>query len=185
MDVDFVPAQLNPALAKEQAPEVFKVKFSTTKGDFVVEVTRAWAPLGAERIYNLVKINYYKDVAFYRVDDTQAEFGISGKPEITAAWQENKMRDDPRKQNNDRGFVAFATSGPNTRWAPLVIHLKSDRKLDEVGWTPVGKVIQGLEVVESLGKGQVPDKVKLLGGGNKYLKGASPQLDYVKSATLL
>jgi hypothetical protein len=114
-DASFNPALLNPALTNEQAPEKFKVKFSTDKGDFVVEVNRAWAPLGAERLYNLVKIGYYTDVAFYKVDGSTAEFGISGNPEVSSAWHESAIKADPPKQPNDRGYVAFAKARPNDR----------------------------------------------------------------------
>jgi len=193
VDAAFNPALLNPALAGDHAPEKFKVKFSTTKGDITVEVTRAWAPLGADRLFNLVKIGYYKDSAFFRVDGSEAEFGISGTPEVNTAWLEAKLHDDPPKQPNDRGMVAFSVSGPNSRWAPLLIHQKTNHDLDKVGYAPLGKVVSGMEVVDSLYKdygegppnGKGPDRVKLQGGGNTYLKKSFPQLDYVTGATLL
>jgi peptidyl-prolyl cis-trans isomerase A (cyclophilin A) len=183
---------LNPALANERAPEKFKIKFTTTKGDFVVEVTSAWAPLGAERLYNLVKIGYYRDVAFYKVDSTTAEFGIHGKPEVSSAWRDSAIQDDPPKQPNDRGYVAFARSRANSRWAPLVVYTKSNRDLDQVGYAPVGKVIQGMNVLDSLNKAlgegatvKGPDASKVEVGGNSYLKASFPQLDYVTGASLL
>jgi cyclophilin family peptidyl-prolyl cis-trans isomerase len=188
IDASFSPALLNPALTNEQAPEKFKVKFETAKGDFVVEVTKAWAPLGAERLYNLVKIGYYTDVAFYKVDGATAEFGISGNPEVSAAWHESAIKDDPPKQPNERGYVAFAKSRPNARWAPLVVHLKSNRELDQVGYAPIGKIVQGMNVIDGLKKADPstsPDAAKVQAGGNTYLKASFPQLDYVKSATLL
>jgi len=183
-------ALFNPALTDEQAPEKFKVKFSTAKGDFVVEVMRTWAPLGAERLYNLVKVGYYNDVGFYKVDGSVAEFGINGNPEVSAAWLESTIKDDPPKQPNDRGYVAFAKSRPNGRWAPLVIHQKNNRELDHVGYAPVGRVVQGMNVIDSLKKvqsegGGAPDAAKLQVGGNTYLKASFPQIDYVTSATLL
>jgi peptidyl-prolyl cis-trans isomerase A (cyclophilin A) len=180
-DPSFNPALLNPALTNEQAPEKFKVKFTTTKGDFVVEVTRAWAPLGAERLYNLAKIGYYNDVAFYRVDDSSAEFGIHGKPEVSAAWAEVAIKDDPPKQPNDRGYVR---ARPNARWGPLVVYLKNSRELDQVGYAPVGRVIQGMNVLDSLSKAK-GDIARVQAGGNSYLRASLPQLDYVKSASLL
>jgi len=183
-DAAFSPALLNPSLANEQAPDKFKVKFTTSKGDFVVEVTKAWAPLGAERLYNLVKVGYYTDVAFYRVDDSTAEFGIHGKPEISAAWAEMAMKDDPPKQPNDRGYVAFPRSRPNTRWAPLVVHLKNNRELDQVGYAPVGRVVQGMNVLDALSRVN-GDATKVQSGGDTYLKASFPKLDYVKSASLL
>jgi len=188
VDASLSPALLNPALTNEQAPATFKVKFSTTKGDFVVEVTTAWAPLGAERLYNLVKIGYYNDVAVYKADTATAEFGINGNPEVSAVWHESAIKDDPPKQANDRGYVAFAKSRPNARWAPLVVHLKANRDLDQVGYAPIGRVVQGMNVVDSLKKAQAsatPDAAKLQTGGNTYLKASFPQLDYVKSASVL
>jgi len=188
IDASFNPALLNPTLTNEQAPEKFKVKFSTDKGDFVVEVNRAWAPLGAERLYNLVKIGYYTDVAFYKVDGSTAEFGISGNPEVSAAWHESAIKDDPPKQPNDRGYVAFAKARPNARWGPLVIHLKANRDLDQVGYAPVGRIIQGMNVIDALKRVEssaAPEAAKVQTGGNTYLKATFPQLDYVKSASLL
>jgi peptidyl-prolyl cis-trans isomerase A (cyclophilin A) len=192
IDASFSPALLNPALTNEQAPDKFRVKFTTTRGDFVVEVTRAWAPLGAERLYNLVKIGYFTDNAFYKVDGSTAEFGIHGNPEVSAAWHEAMVRDEPPKQPNERGYVAFAKSRPNSRWAPLVIHLKNNRDLDQVGYTPIGRVTQGMNVVDALSRARGadsnaanPDAVKLQTGGNVYLKASFPQLDYVTSAALL
>jgi len=182
------PALLNPALAGESPPDKFKVKFSTAKGDFVVEVTSAWAPLGAERLYNLVKIGYYTDVAAYKVDARTAEFGISGSPDVNSVWNDSAIRDDPPKQPNDRGYVAFARSRPNARWAPLVIHLKANRDLDQVGYAPVGRVVQGMNVVDALRKtesGAAPDASRLQMGGDVYLKASFPQVDYIKSASLL
>src|SRR4051812_8898014 len=189
VDASFVPALLNPALTNEKAPEKFKVKFTTTKGDFVVEITRAWAPLGAERLYNLVKIGYYNNVAFFKVDGSEADFGISGNPDVSAAWREVAMRDDAPKQPNARGYVTFAKSGPNTRWAPLVVHLQDRLELAQVGYAPVGRVVQGLNVLDTLDKNEgdpaSPDPVKVQQGGESYLKAAFPKLDYVTGASLL
>ncbi len=184
VDPAFNPALLNPSLTNEQAPEKFKVKFTTSKGDFVVEVTRAWAPLAAERLYTLVKIGYYTDVAFYRVDDSSVEFGIHGKPEVSAAWAELAMKDDPPKQPNDRGYLGFVRPRPNGRWAPLVVYLKNSRELDQVGYSPVARVVQGMNVLDSLSKA-TGEAAKIQAGGNTYLKASLPQLDYVKSASLL
>jgi peptidyl-prolyl cis-trans isomerase A (cyclophilin A) len=190
IDATFNPALLNPALTNEKAPEKFKVKFTTTKGDFVVEVMQSWAPLGAERLYNLVKIGYYANIALFNVDGSTAEFGIHGNPEVSAAWREASLRDEPPRQPNDRGNIAFAKSRPHSRWAPLVVHLKNNRDLDQVGYVPIGRVIQGMSVLDSLSKAQRegakrPDPVKLETGGDAYLKASFPQVDYVTSAVLL
>jgi len=188
IDASFNPALINPALTKEQPPDKFKVKFTTAKGDFVIEVQKAWAPLAAERFYNLVKIGYYNDDAIYRIDGNTVEFGVNGKPEVSAAWMETKIQDEAPKQPNDRGYVVFPKSRPNSRWAPLAIHTKSNTDLDQAGYAPFGKVIQGMNVVDSLTRMPVaksPDPAKIQQGGNSYLKTSFPELEYVKSAALL
>jgi peptidyl-prolyl cis-trans isomerase A (cyclophilin A) len=186
---------INPLLTGDQAPEKFRAKFTTTKGDFTVEVIRSWAPLGADRFYNLVKLGFYKDVAFFRVvEGFVAQFGIHGNPEITAAWNENRIRDDPRKQSNARGTIALAMDGPNSRSTQVVISLKDNReRLDKVGVPPIGKVVDGMKVVDALtseygdkppnGKG--PDPAELIINGNSLLKKGFPKLDYITAVTLL
>jgi len=192
IDKSFHPALLNPTAVGEQAPEKFKVKFVTTKGDFVVEATRSWAPLAADRFYNLVKINYFTNVAFYKVDGIGAEFGIHGNPEVTAAWREAKLQDESAKQHNARGYVTFPRPAPKGRWAPLLIHLKDNHDLDRVGYAPFGKVTVGMNVIDSLEKtetegapsAKAPETAKLQAGGDAYLKASFPKLDYVVSASL-
>ena len=189
------PALRNPLLSGDQAPEKFKAKFTTTKGDFVVEITRAWAPLGADRFYNLIKVGFFKDVAFYRVvDGFVVQFGIHGDPDIQSAWRENRIGDDPRKQSNERGMIAFAMDGPKSRSTELVISLKDNRdRLDKVGVAPIGKMIDGLKVVESLYKeygdkppnGKGPDPAQVIISGNSLLKKSFPNLDYITGAALL
>jgi peptidyl-prolyl cis-trans isomerase A (cyclophilin A) len=186
IDASFNPALLNPALANAQAPEKYKVKFTTKKGDFVVEVTRAWSPLGAERLYNLVKIGYYNGVAFHEVDEAVVAFGIHANPEVTAAWHEATFRDEAPKQPNDRGYVAFPKGRPNSRWAPIIIHRKSNRELDQVGYAPIGKVVQGMNVIDALpSPAKDIDPIKLETAGDAYLKATFPGADYITSATLL
>ncbi len=188
VDASFNPALLNPALANAQPPDRFKVKLTTAKGDFVIEVQKAWAPLAAERFYNLVKIGYYNDNAIYRIDGNTVEFGVHGKPDISAVWLETKMQDEAPKQPNDRGYVVFPKPRPNFRWAPLAIHTKNNTDLDGAGYAPFGKVIQGMNVVDSLTRMPVaksPDPAKIQQGGNAYLKTAFPDLEYIKSATLV
>jgi peptidyl-prolyl cis-trans isomerase A (cyclophilin A) len=188
LDPSFNPALLKPDLASGQPPEKFKVKFSTAKGDFVVEVTRAWGPLAAERFYNLVKIGYYNDDGIYRVDGETVEFGVHGKPDVSAAWLEAKIQDEAPKQPNNRGYLAFPKSRPNSRWAPLVIHVQNNTDLDNAGYAPFGKVIQGMNVVDSFTRMAIsksPDPAKVQQGGNSYLKSAFPDLEYIKSAVLV
>jgi cyclophilin family peptidyl-prolyl cis-trans isomerase len=188
IDASFNPALLKPDLANAPPPDKFKVKFTTAKGDFVVEVTKAWAPLAAERFYNLVKIGYYADTAIFRVDGNTVEFGVHGRPDVSAAWMESKIQDEPPKQPNERGYVVFPKSRPNSRWAPLAIHVASNRDLDAAGYAPFGKVIQGMNVLDALTRMPVaksPDPSKVQQGGNSYLKASFPEVEYVKSAALL
>ena len=188
------PALLDPFAATETAPDTFKVKFETTKGDFVVEVTRAWAPLGADRFYNLVKLGYFEDIAFFRVlDGFMAQFGLHGTPEVTRAWKTAPIKDDPVKESNKRGTLSFATSGPNTRTTQLFINFNDNVPLDKMGFSPFGKVVEGMEVVDSLykeygegaPKGSGPDQGKIEREGNAYLKARFPKLDYIERATLV
>lgn len=113
--VDLSKAKLkNPASFTEKAPETFKAKFDTTKGAIVITVHRAWAPLGADRFYNLVKSGFYDDVRFFRViDGFMAQIGMNGNPEVQSAWDKSRIQDDPVKESNKRGYVTFATAGPN------------------------------------------------------------------------
>ncbi len=188
------PALLDPKLATEQAPATFKVKFTTTKGEFVVEAHREWAPLGVDRFYNLVKIGFFTDIAMFRViSGFMAQFGIHGDPKVAAAWREARIQDDPRQQSNTRGMVTFATAGPNTRTSQLFINYVDNSRLDNMGFSPFGRVISGMEVVDGLysgygegaPRGRGPDQGRLQAQGNAYLKSDFPQLDYIVSAELL
>jgi peptidyl-prolyl cis-trans isomerase A (cyclophilin A) len=190
------PALTNPAAAKEKAPPVYKVKFSTTKGDFTVEVHRDWAPEGADRFYNLVKIGYFSDVAFFRVvKGFMVQFGIHGNPEVNKAWRAARIPDDPTgKQSNTRGMVTFAMAGPNTRTTQIFINYVDNSRLDSMGFPPFGKVIgDGMKVVDAIegmyGEGQPqgrgPAQGRIQSEGNAYLKAEYPKLDYIKSAAIV
>jgi peptidyl-prolyl cis-trans isomerase A (cyclophilin A) len=183
------PLLLTPHTAKATAPARFKVKFSTTKGDFIVQVTRAWAPLGADRFYNLVKLGFYADIGFFRVvPDFVVQFGIHGNPEVAKAWKGAPIKDDKKaKQSNQKGTVTFAKSGPDTRTTQVFVNFKDNPKLDKMGFPPLGKVISGMEVVEAINKeyGEQPDQAMMLASGNSYLRDIFPRLDYVKSAELV
>ena len=188
------PGLKDPAKATEKAPDAFKVKFTTTKGDFLVEVNRAWAPNGADRIYNLVKIGYFKDVAFFRaIEGFMVQFGIHGDPAVSAAWRRANIPDDPVKESNKPGYLTFATAGRNTRTTQLFINYGDNKGLDSQGFSPVGRVIHGMQVVESLYKGygegapngRGPDQGRVQGEGNAYLKRDFPNLDYIQSATIV
>jgi peptidyl-prolyl cis-trans isomerase A (cyclophilin A) len=183
----------DPASLNEKAPAVYKAKFDTSKGPFVIEVNRDWAPNGADRFYNLVKNGFYNDTRFFRViPGFMVQFGINGDPNVAAAWRDANIKDDPVKQSNARGMITFATAGPNTRTTQVFINFDNNAGLDGQGFSPFGKVVSGMEVVDSLyggygegapgGKG--PDQGLIQQHGNAYLQEAFPRLDYVKQATI-
>lgn len=188
------PPLMNPAKATETAPDKFKVKFVTTKGDVLVEVDRAWAPKGADRFYNLVKIGYFTDVAFFRnVPKFMVQFGIHGDSKVNDAWRMARIDDDTPKESNKRGFVTFATSGPNSRTVQMFINHGDNTMLDSQGFAPFGKVVKGMEVVDKLydgygegaPRGQGPNQMLIQSQGNAYLKKDFPKLDYVKKAEIV
>ena len=185
---------LDPPHATEQAPDRFRVRFETTKGPFVIEVTRAWAPRGADRFYNLVRVGYYDDVAFFRViENFMVQFGIHGDPAVNAAWRQARIADDPVTQSNKRGMVTYAMAGPDTRTTQLFINFRDNTGLDGQGFSPFGRVVEGLSVVDSLysgygegaPSGMGPEQGRAQGEGNAYLKARFPKLDFVKAARLV
>lgn len=188
------PVLLDPARATETAPARFRARFVTTKGPFVVQVTRAWAPKGADRFFNLVKAGYYDDVAFFRViNGFMVQFGIHGNPQVNAAWQDATIPDDPVTQSNTRGMVTYATGGPNTRTTQVFINFGNNAGLDRQGFAPFGRVVEGMDVVDSLydgygegaPSGQGPRQGLIQSQGNAYLHEGFPKLDYVKKAEIL
>ncbi len=185
---------LKPATLNLQAPAVFSVKFTTTKGDFVVGVTRAWSPRGADRFYNLVKYHYFDGVAFFRVlPGFVAQFGISPNPDIAKVWEDAKIQDDHVTQSNFRGSLTFATAGPNTRTTQLFINLADNANLDAMGFSPFGKVVSGMEVVdqfysgygEGAPNGNGPDQERMQHEGKAYLAKSFPLLDTIKAAIIV
>ena len=184
---------LDPAKATAKAPAVFKVKMSTTKGDFVIEVHRDWAPNGADRFYNLVKNGFYDQLRFFRViDGFMAQFGIHGDPVVSAAWRNARIPDDPVKQSNKKGYITFATAGPGTRTTQLFINFADNQALDAQGFAPLGRVVSGMNVVEKLyngygegaPSGRGPEQGRLQMEGNAYLEKSFPKLDYIKTASI-
>jgi cyclophilin family peptidyl-prolyl cis-trans isomerase len=182
---------LEPATMEEQAPAAYRVRFETTKGNFVVQVTRAWAPLGADRFYNLVKNGFYTDASFFRVvPGFVVQFGISARPDVSAAWKDATIPDDPVTQSNSRGTLTFATAGPNTRTTQIFINLADNARLDGMGFAPFGKVVSGMDVVdnfysgygEGAPQGNGPDQGRITAEGKTYLDSNFPKLDSVKSA---
>jgi peptidyl-prolyl cis-trans isomerase A (cyclophilin A) len=185
---------LRPALLVAKAPATYQVKFTTTKGDFVITVTRAWAPLGADRFYNLVRHHFYDNTHFFRVlKGFVVQWGISAYPPVTAAWEHAPIKDDPVVQSNLRGYITYAMSGPNTRTTQVFINLVDNKRLDGMGFSPFGQITEGLDVVESLytgygegapdGQGPEQDKIEKL--GKPYLDKSFDKLDWIKTTTLI
>lgn len=182
------PALLHPATLTAQAPDVYEVKFETTKGDFVVKVTRAWAPIGADRFYNLVEHNYFNDASFFRiVPGFVVQFGLSADPAVNKVWMNAKIKDDPVKQSNRPGYLTFATAGPNTRTTQIFINLGKNDSLDSQGFAPFGQVTSGMEVVRQFftGYGETPDQSSITYQGKAYIDKNFPKLDSIKSATVI
>ena len=188
-------SDVTPDKAKEKAPETFTVRFETSKGNIDVDVKREWAPLGADRFYNLVKLGYYNDVAFFRViPNFMAQVGLSGTPELNKIWRSARITDDPVKQSNTRGMVTFATSGRNSRTTQFFINFRNNARLDGMGFAPFGKVKDSsLAVLDSLHggygegapRGRGPSQGRIQREGNTYLKANFPKLDYIKRAVLV
>lgn len=185
---------LNPASLNQKAPARYKVKFTTTQGPFVVEVTRAWAPLGADRFYNLVKNGFYTDATFFRVlPNFVVQFGISAKPPISKAWARATIPDDPVTQSNKPGYLTFATAGPSTRTTQIFINLGDNAALDGQGFASFGQVTEGMDVVgklysgygEGAPQGNGPDQGRIEAEGKAYLDKDFPKLDSIKSAVIL
>lgn len=183
----------DPSSLNEKAPNVYKAKFDTTKGTFVIEVHRDWAPNGADRFYNLVKNGFYNDARFFRViDGFMVQFGISGNPDLSGVWREARIPDDQVKKSNKRGMVSFATAGPNTRTTQVFINFGDNAGLDGQGFSPFGQVVSGMDVVDAFFKGygegaprgRGPDQGRVQMEGNTYLMSEFPKLDYVKKATI-
>jgi peptidyl-prolyl cis-trans isomerase A (cyclophilin A) len=192
-------ALLRPALLTAKAPATYQVKFTTTKGDFVITVTRAWAPLGADRFYNLVRHHFYDNNSFFRVmKGFVVQWGISAYPPVTAAWDHAPIKDEPVVESNKRGYLTYAKGGPNSRTTEVFINLRDNNSepnnLDHMGFAPFGEVTEGMDVVEALysgygdgsdmgGNGPVQDSIERL--GKQYLDKNFPQLDSIHTTTLI
>jgi peptidyl-prolyl cis-trans isomerase A (cyclophilin A) len=178
----------------EPAPDTYKVKFETGKGDVVIQVTRAWAPIGADHFYTLVKTGFYDGARFFRVrPGFVVQFGVNGDPKTNRLWSTANLPDDPVKQTNAKGTVTYATAGPNTRTTQIFINLTNNKRLDKDGFAPFGKVVEGMDAVASFYSGygeiapagQGPDTDKLEQIGNEYLLSKFPRLDFIKKAAVL
>ncbi|MBX9927343.1 MAG: peptidylprolyl isomerase [Gemmatimonadaceae bacterium] len=181
------------ALAKV-GPDSFDVEMTTTKGSFVVRTRRDWAPKGADRFHYLVRAGYYDGVRFFRVvDGFVAQFGMAADPKLTAAWRERRFTDDSVRVTNQRGTITFATGGPNTRTTQLFINFKDNSRLDRQGFSPIGQVVRGMSVVDSLHKGygegpprgQGPSQGKIASEGEAYLAKEFPKLDKLVTARVV
>jgi len=179
---------LQPDSMKEQAPDVFGAEFETTKGSFTVKVTRAWAPLGVDRFYNLVKHGYFTDAAFFRVvPGFIIQFGLNADPAVNRVWHGARIKDDPVTQSNKPGYITFATAGPNTRTTQLFINFGSNTFLDSQGFAPFGQVTSGMDVVQRLhsGYGERPDQALITSQGKAYLEKNFPNIDRIQSAKIV
>jgi peptidyl-prolyl cis-trans isomerase A (cyclophilin A) len=184
----------DPAKLKEQAPAKYNARFDTSVGTFVVTVTREWAPLGADRFYNLVKNGYYDNVRFFRViPNFMVQFGISGDPALNAVWRNARIGVDPVKQRNMRGYITYAMGGsPDTRTTQVFINFRDNSSLDAQGFAPFGQVTTGMDVVDKIYQGygegapsgNGPEQGRIQAEGNAYLMKNFAKLDYVKKATV-
>lgn len=184
-----------PEKAVKKAPPKFKVRVFTTQGKFDVLVVREWAPLGADRFYNLVRVGFFDDTQFFRViKGFMAQFGIHGNPVVTKAWMNAKIKDDKVKKSNKRGMLSFATSGKDSRTTQLFINFKDNTGLDAQGFSPFAQVLgDGMKVVDKLHsgygegapRGAGPSQAKITAEGNAYLKKEFPKLDSIQAIRLI
>jgi peptidyl-prolyl cis-trans isomerase A (cyclophilin A) len=182
------PASRASADTATQAPDSFRVAFETTRGNFVIDVKRAWSPRGVDRFHQLVSSGYFTDVAFFRVlPGFVAQFGMHGDPDVNRRWSDRRIPDDRVVESNKRGTIVFATAGPNTRGNQFFINFADNTQLDGQGFSPFGRVVEGMGVVDSIysGYGEEPDQSRVAEEGNKYLKRYFPRLDYIKSARVV
>jgi peptidyl-prolyl cis-trans isomerase A (cyclophilin A) len=185
----------NSDKASLKAPDVFKARFETSKGNFVVEVHRDWAPVGADRFYYLVKNGFYDDTRFFRaIEGFMVQFGMSGDPKLSSVWRTQYMYDDSVKQSNKRGFITYAKGGANTRTTQVFINYgDNSRSLDPQGFAPFGQVVEGMDVVDQLyqgygdgaPRGQGPNQTTIHNQGNAYLDRDFPLLDKTIKATIV
>jgi len=184
------PQLLKPAALHAKAPATYDVAFKTTKGTFVVTVHRAWAPLGADRFYNLVQARFFDGDEFFRVvTGFVVQFGMSPYPAVSSAWQNADIKDDPVKQTNAPGTISFADAGPNTRTTQVFVNLGNNARLDSYGFAPFGSVTTGMAVVQKLFGGYDDRPTNLQGQiasqGNAFLKKRFPKLDAVVTARVV
>ncbi|HJU43559.1 MAG TPA: peptidylprolyl isomerase [Vicinamibacterales bacterium] len=181
------PSLNDPASLKEQAPATYRARFDTSAGPFVVTVTRAWAPRGADRFYNLVKNGFFDGARFFRVvPGFMVQFGINGDPAVQRNWANANIQDDPVTQSNTRGKITFATRGANTRTSQVFINFGNNAGLDKQGFAPFGEVTTGMDVVDKINAQyrEQPQQPRIQAEGNAYLNKEFPKLDFIKKATI-
>jgi peptidyl-prolyl cis-trans isomerase A (cyclophilin A) len=193
--VHHTPAELDLSLATARAPDFFRTRFVTTKGDFVVEVRRDWAPNGADRFFNLAKMGFYDDTRLFRViSGFMAQFGIPGDARVASKWRDATIPDDPVVQSNLRGFMTFAQTGmPNSRTTQIFINYRDNTRLDASTFTPFGRVVQGMDIVDSFyngygegaPEGHGPSQERAQSEGNVYLDQEFPKLDRILSTQIV
>jgi len=180
----------DPSQLTERAPDQYRARFDTSQGVFVIAVEREWAPLAADRFYNLVKNGFYNDSRFFRVlSGFMAQWGLHADPSVQSAWRTANLKDEPAKKSNTRGFVSFTReSSPNSSYTMIFINYKDNSYLDADGFAPFGEVVSGMDVAERLysgyGRQNVPDQRRIMRDGNAYLQAEYPMLDFVKTATI-
>ncbi len=177
-------AKTQPVVQTGTAPDSFRVNFSTSRGNFVVQVNRAWAPRGADRFYALVQNHFFDDNRFFRVvPGFIVQFGLNGNPKISEQW-DDRIPDDSVRQTNARGTVTFATEGPDSRAHQIFINTGENSRLDRRGFAPIGRVVDGMAVVDSINAeyGEQPEQHFIQRMGNEYLNRMFPRLDYIKTA---
>jgi peptidyl-prolyl cis-trans isomerase A (cyclophilin A) len=172
----------------EKSPDHYQVRFDTSKGNILIQVERDWAPIGSDRFYTLVKTGYLNGDRFFRVvPHFIIQFGINPDPKLTARWRQANLRDDKVRENNMRGTVSFATAGPGTRTTQLFINTNDNVRLDAIGFAPFGRVIAGMGIVDQIfsGYGEAPVQGRIEAEGNGYLEKEFPNLDYIKTASIV
>jgi len=173
---------------------MYQVKLESSKGDVIIEVHENWAPIGAARFKELVESGFFDGARFFRViDGFMVQFGLAADPAVTAKWKKQHLQDDPVAQSNERGMITFATAGPNSRTTQVFINFGNNERLNGMGFAPFGKVIEGMDVVDSwyskYGEGAPqgfgPDQGRVATEGNAYLDKDFPELDYIIKATVI
>lgn len=184
------PPAATPAVTAAAAPAVYRIRMETSKGPVVIEARRDWSPNGVDRLYELVEAGFFDNVRFFRVvPGFVVQFGIHGDPATDVQWKDRVIPDDPVTQGNRRGTVTFATAGPGTRTTQLFINLRDNTFLDGQGFSPIGEVVEGMDVVDAFyseyGEAPSAQQPQIHAEGNAYLNRQFPKLDFIRSAKVV